>query len=111
MRRTIIPHYTRTVYAENYMQPWQRHIVNNIVICALQKTRIDVAIWHQFRLSHTRRESHRMTLCYTYIIHPIRQLFLQNIQAASAGHRRRHTYHPLIGFGQVQQRVAKHLLP
>ena len=76
--RAIIAHYPRAVNAQNYRQLRYRHVVDDIIVSALQERGIDIAEHHCALLRHTRRERNRMPLRYPHIEHPVGKHFLHD---------------------------------
>ena len=109
--RAIISHYPRAVNAQNYRQLRYRHVVDDIVVGALQERRIDIAEHHRALFRHSRRECNRMLLRYPHVEHPVGVHFLHDTHRATRWHRRRNAHYPLVFPRHRQQLLAEHLLP
>ena len=84
--------------------------MNHIVISPLHETRINVAERHHARSRQSGGESHGMSFGDTDVETTLRHLFHQNIHRTARRHGRRYPHDPLVGTGQIEQRLSENIL-
>ena len=111
MRSSVVAHDTCTVNTKYHMQVLQRYVMHDVIVRPLQESGVDITVRHHACLRQTGAERHRVSFGDTHIEHPFRQLFLHDTHAATRRHCRRDTHYLLVLLRQLQQGLAKHLLP
>ena len=108
MCRPIRADKPRTVDGKAHRQLLDRHVMDNLVVSALQERRVD----RRERLVTLRREPcgkrHAMLLSDTHIERPIRELLAEQIEPGPRRHGRRHRDDPIVLPCFLNQAFRKH---
>ena len=109
MGRPVVADQPGPVHGEHHVEPLQAHVVDDLVIGALQERRVD----RRHRLAALERqpgrEQDRLLLGDADVVVAVRQRALQQVQAGARVHRRGDPDHPLVAVGLGDQRLAEHL--
>ena len=109
MGGSIGAHNARAVERKHHRQVLQGHIVNQLVVGALQKGGINGHHGLQTLTGQTGRKSHRVLLGNAHIVVAGRETLVKRHHARAFAHRRRDAHQLGVGLGLVAQPLAKYL--
>src|SRR5271165_99327 len=84
---TVIADHTSAVHCKNDMQILQTNIMQNLIIRALQKGRVDRYYRNNAARRHTSGKSYRMLLGNTYVEITLWKTLVHLFQTSTLGHR------------------------
>ena len=109
MGRAIGPDQARAVQRKHHRQVLQRHIVDQLVVAALQKGRVDRHDGLEAFAGHAGSKGHRMLLGDADVVVTPGKALMKLDHARAFAHRRRDTDQARIVLGHVAQPAAKYL--
>ena len=109
MRGPIRAHDPRAVQRKHHGQVLQGHVVDELVIAALQEGGVDGHHRLEALAGQAACEGHGVLLGDTHIVAALREALLKLHHARALEHGRRDAHQARVGRGHVAQPVAKHL--
>ena len=100
---------TCAIQRKHHRQILQRHVMNQLVISALQKGGIDCNHWLETFTGHAARKRHCMLLGNAYVVITTRKALVKLHHARAFAHGRRNAHQSLVLSGHIAQPVAEHL--
>ena len=107
---TVLANQTTSIETEDYRQVLQSHIVNDVVVGALHKCRVDVAEWTLTCCSKTCREGYGVSLGNTHVETTLGHLLHHYIHRATRRHCRCNTHYSFIQLSKVEECLTKYVL-
>ena len=109
--RTVLGRKTGAVHAENHRQILKRRVVNDAVVRALQKSRVDGADGMKTHGRHAASEQDCVLFCNADVIVAVGHRFFQNFQTRSGRHGRSNADQGGILLAELNHRLAEYILP
>ena len=110
MCRSVFAHQAGAVQAQDDVQPQDGYIVDDIVVSPLGKGTVYVAERNQSLFGHSSGECHGVSLGNANVESALGHLLHHDAHRAACGHGWCDAYNLRILAGQLQQRLAKHIL-
>ncbi|CAG9212845.1 hypothetical protein PSP6_310082 [Paraburkholderia tropica] len=109
MRRAVRADEARAVDREDHRQVLQRHVVDQLVVAALQEGRVDRDHRLEALGCETARERHRVLLGDADVEVTVREALLELDHARALAHGRRDADDAAVQLGRIAQPFAEHL--